>query len=318
MQQILEDWEESCRQDLRIPIDKLPWIIFYDRSFAWHVSPDRRLLPAQQRPTKHVLRFAGRSYRIHEVAHTGRMWVPGRDPIDLPRNAYTMPYANSAKAFLVIGTPEFLAGEYGDEARSKQFRDLWRGFAMHELTHTRQFPQLIPILERLQKQYRLPESIDDDLIETTFSRNSEFKRLYDEALGHLMAATLAPDNGTARERTRAALQVIRSWQQRFFAGEYEGWGEVEEAFLCMEGAGQWAHYRHALRMAPPGQPWRQTVFALAVATDSWSQNLGIGLFLLIDRFVPSWRERYFSKSSPPPSPLSVLEAAILEPPRTER
>lgn len=86
---------------------------------------------------------------------------------------------------------------------------------------------------------------------------------------------------------------------------------MEEAFPLMEeGMGRGVHHRHALRVAPAGQPWMETMGALASVTDSWSQNLGNGLFLLIERFVQRWSDRYFSESSPPPSPLAVLAAAI--------
>lgn len=68
---------------------------------------------------------------------------------------------------------------------------------MHEMAHTRQFPQLMPLLDRLQKRYRMPERIDDDLIQTTFSGDAAFRKLYEEALGHLRAATVATDDGAA-------------------------------------------------------------------------------------------------------------------------
>ena len=102
---------------------------------------------------------------------------------------------------------------------------------------------------------------------------------------------------------------MRAWQKRFFTGEREGWAQMEESFLTLEGVGQWVLYKHALRSAPPGQPWQQTLIKVASHTDAWSQSLGLGLFLLIDRFAPGWRAEYFS-TSPPPSPLAVLESAI--------
>jgi hypothetical protein len=312
LQGILNDWEQTCRQDLRISPEPLPWMILFDATRAWHLNADLKLLPKPQRATPYPVRFAGKSYRIYEVTHSGKLWVPDRPPIDLVPIAVAMPYSKGKKAYFVIGTPEFMVARKftGESAESSKFRNLLSGLAMHELAHTRQLPQLMPFFDALEKKPHMPESIDDNLVENTFSRNPEFKALFDKAAGHLQKAVLATDDDTlAKEETRQALELIKGWQRKFFTGTREGWAEMEDAFLTLEGTGQWVLYRNALRKAPPGQPWQQTLVDAASATDSWSQSLGLGLFLLIDRFVPGWSARYFS-NLPPPSPIAVLDSAV--------
>ena len=91
MRETLAGWETTCREDLHISPEPLPWIIFYDEVRAWHVHPDRKLLPPH-RPTKHSLRFAGRLYQIYELDNNGKLWVPGRDPLNLTPQGTAMPY----------------------------------------------------------------------------------------------------------------------------------------------------------------------------------------------------------------------------------
>jgi hypothetical protein len=48
---------------------------------------------------------------------------------------------------------------------------------------------------------------------------------------------------------------------------YEGWAEMEEAFLTLEGTGMFVQFQHAQRAAS-GQAWQQTLGVLMQRTDS--------------------------------------------------
>ena len=58
MPAVLDNWEAVCRRDLRIPAEPLPWIIFYDEDLAWHLQPERWLLPPHETSTE-SLRLTG-------------------------------------------------------------------------------------------------------------------------------------------------------------------------------------------------------------------------------------------------------------------
>ena len=309
MQRTLDAWEATCREDLHISPNPLPWVIFYDSTHAWHVKPEEKQLPPH-RQTKQVLVFAGHRYPIFELNHTKELWVPDREPLDLKARAVTMPYDRDTKAFFVLAVPGLVAKDAG-VARSKDLDDFFAGNAIHELVHTRQMIQLLPAVRQLRAQYKFPESIDDNLIQNIFGANDEFRKMYEEAGRHMTAALLATDNNARIENARKAVQVIRERQRRFFTGEYEGWGAMEEAWLTMEGAAMWAQFQHALRVAPRGEPWLETISKLSQRTDAWSQMEGLGLFLLIDRLDSAWQPRFFSTSAPP-SPLAFLEALLTQ------
>ena len=206
-----------------------------------------------------------------------------------------------------MATPDFIAKPVGTELTA-ELASFFSGAALHELAHTRQLPYLTPVFERLQSRYKFPESIDDTLIQTTFAANEEFRKMSDEAGKHITAAVLATDDGIARDNARKALRVMRARQQRFFSGQYEGWAEMEEAFLTLEGTGMFVQFQHA-RRAASSQAWQQTLGVLMQRTDSWSQTEGLALFLLIDRFDRKWPARFISNAAPP-SALGVLEELV--------
>jgi hypothetical protein len=64
----------------------------------------------------------------------------------------------------------------------------------------------------------------------------------------------------------------------------------------------------ALDHAPRGQDWKQTLISLAPFYHLWSQEEGMGLFLLIDRLTPAWRAQYFGLELP--SPFETLRVAL--------
>lgn len=312
MQSTLAAWEDTCRKDLRISPDPLPWIIFYDSTRAWHVSPDRKRMPPH-RKTRQALRFAGRRYPIFDITHTHELWVPGRNALTLKARAAAMPYDHDSKVFFVLAVPGLVAKEAGVPL-SKDLSEFFAGTALHELTHTRHMLQLMPAINQLQARYKFPASIDDNLIEGSFAMNAEFRSMYQEAGRKMSAALTATDHAVMRENARKALQLVRQRQQRFFTGEYEGWGAMEEIWLTLEGAAMWVQFQFARKMAPPGEPWLNTISKLAQRADAWSQMEGLGLFLLMDRFDTSWPARFFSQSVPP-SPLAFLETVLNSPPQ---
>ena len=258
------------------------------------------------------LRFAGRQYSVAEVAHEGAVWVPGRDPVKVAPVAVAMLYANDTKPYFIMGTAAFQQRALGTND-TDGFAKFSLGLALHELTHTRQLPQIMPAVKRLQSRYRFPEHLDDNVIQTAFERNEEFRGMHSEELKHFPGAVLAPDLDRAKAEAAEALKIVDQRRKRFFVGEYEGWAEMEDVFLALEGPAMWVQFQSALRTAPKGQSWMDTMATLAQRTDAWSQTEGLGLFLTIDRLSPGWQAKYFGAVVP--SPFETLRQAVASSPR---
>jgi hypothetical protein len=307
MQDTLARWEQACREDLRIPPQPLPWIVFFDESRAWHVSPEIKRLPPHRR-TRHSLRFSRARYRIYEVDNAGgALWLPDRNPIPIKAQGFAVPYDRDTKTLFLLAVPSLQAKAAG-VPWTADLAVFFAGSALHELAHTRQLPHIMPLLRQWQSRHKSPRSIDDNLIENTFSSHPEFVALRAEAGKHLTAAVLATEDAAAKAAARNALAAIRALHRRFFTGEYQGWNELEEIFLTLEGAAMMVQFQYSRRLAPQ-EDWRQTLGLLMQRSDSWSQSDGLALFLLIARFDPQWPARFFANAAPP-SPLAVLDQLL--------
>jgi hypothetical protein len=64
----------------------------------------------------------------------------------------------------------------------------------------------------------------------------------------------------------------------------------------------------AFDRAPRGQTQMQTLLSLSGFYGPWSQEEGMGLFLLIDRLDPEWKRRFFGSTLP--SPFETLRTAL--------
>ncbi len=309
MQGTLDAWQAACVDQLRLSPDPLPWIIVYDEQHAWHIHPDEQLLPAHEKASEH-LRFAGREYAIFEVENQGKLWVPGRKPIPIHPQAAAMVYDNETKPFFIVASLDF-EQRTQKVGPSEDFRKFFTSLTLHELTHTRQLPQTMPKIKRLQAKYKYPESLDDNLIETTFTKDAEFHRMVDEEKRHFSAAILAKDDATARVETNAALDVLADRQYRFYVGAYRGWSEMEDVFLGLEGSAMWVQFQSSLQLAPKGQSWLDTLIQLSQRTDAWSQSEGLAMFLLLDRFHPGWQSEFFGTEIP--DSVQVLRQAVGSP-----
>jgi hypothetical protein len=310
MQAVLDNWEAVCRRDLRIPAEPLPWIIFYDEDLAWHLQPETRLLPPHEIST-HSLRFTGKAYPLVRVAHqNGKVWVPDREPlpVDVAKPLATaMPYGNERNSFFIAPLPGLFHKLAGPN-QARNLNELFLGLTAHELTHTRHFVYAMAQISRLRLRYKLPEHLDDNMIQQEFGARDEYKRLYDEEGELLTKAILASDPDDVRRAAGQALLVSQKRKERFFVGGKDGYSDLEDIFLAMEGLAMWAQYRTARERAPSGEDWLKTFIALSERHDAWSQEEGLALLVLIERLAPGWHARFLAPDFP--SPFTVLQEAV--------
>ena len=307
LQKTADEWENTCRNELHIEPDMLPWIIFYDSVTAWHINPEITLLPAYKRLTS-TIRFAGVDYPLFQVNHNNKLWVPERDPIDVKTfMVTTIPVSDNKKTFFISPVPAFFHTIAPPD--QKIYLDLLlTGMNMHELTHTRQLPFVISQILQAQKNYKLPESIDDNSIERTFENNEAYKALFVKEKTHLWNAAMAANLDSCKRQLKIALDLATERQRTFFVQENEGYKKLDDIFLALEGSAMWAQYKTTRKYAPQGQSPEQTLYFLFQHGNSWSQEEGLALFLIIDKLVPGWQAQFFSKELP--SPFELLRKHV--------
>lgn len=296
IQKVLNNWHYVCLNELNIEVKTLPWIIFYDSSSAWHLNADESMLPPFEK-THDSVAFAGINYQLIRIAHTESVWVPDREPIPLTSFLIsTMPYAENRKAFFVAPLPSlFHKLTTPDQAPYLNF--LFLGTNIHELTHTRQLPFVLPQLLGIHNSDNR-KSLNDNTVEEEFSKNERYKELYSEESTHLWNAVFTDNEDSCRAEIERAIKLIEIRKREFFTGDNQGLGQADEIFLSLEGSAMWAQYRIMLKDTPnPNE--RELLSWIVQQGPAWSQERGLALFLLIDRFAPDWKDPFFEKELPP-------------------
>ena len=143
----------------------------------------------------------------------------------------------------------------------------------------------------------MPKSIDDDYLQSVFEDDAEYVAAYELEIALYQRAVAEADATAARESVREALAASDQRRGRHFRGDRAFFAEVEPLFLNMEGVASWVAYSV---VGHGGDP-------MAFSGRFWSQQEGLLLFLLLDRFDPEWKTRVFAADVP--DPFAMLRAA---------
>jgi len=307
VQRALDGWELVRRDALKVEPRPVPWILLYDASCQWELSPAGPPLVTGARILEARLTFAGAPLPVRATPHRGTVLLPNRLEIAIEVKASTMLYRNGRATFFVMAMPSVWRADR--RHASKPFLDEYlQGVFVHELTHTL---QLVPINRRLRRligRSDVPGQLTDDAIQTRFGGDRGFARAFERERDLFYRAALTRDASARRNLVRKALALTHQRHGAYFSGANEAYVEIEALFLTMEGAAQWAAYSLA-RTQSPGGP--DPVPAMNLVRDDrryWSQDLGLALFLLLDEMVPGWQERIFEPL--PASPFALLGSAL--------
>lgn len=175
---------------------------------------------------------------------------------------------------------------------------------LHEYSHARHAPALRQLFQAATSKYKLPDYFNDDSLQDHFKSDPAYVAVYEKEAALLYEAAAEPDAVKARHLAKQALDLMEARQKRWFTGTDAMWKPYDDLFLTMEGFGQWTAYA-----------WLSDPKGVGMTTDAarekmrgkrrwWSQEEGLGLFLVIDRFVPNWAEQAFG--SPPALGIDLL------------
>lgn len=305
IQMALDGWERVTDDILRLEASPLPWIVLFGRSCAWHLGPDEGLLP-EGRPLHSRFTFAGEPVLVRAIRHDSAVWLPNGSTIPVQGAAFTSLYESASgeqAPFFVLALPEVWREQFPEDPNLEA---QMLGVASHELVHTRHISHVARRVEELKGRYELPERIHDDLVEERFAEVPDFRDAHERETDLLYRAVSEPDPVHKRVLVRQALEVVRARQDKYFRGPDAAYRELEELFLNMEGVAVWAAFKLSqidvafdIGIEAPGADRRR---------NSWSQDQGLALFLLIDELVPNWRGRVLGPELA--SPFELLEEAV--------
>jgi hypothetical protein len=287
IQSALEDWDVASREFLELEAAPLPWMVFIDTACVWHVAADARgdaALAATLAPAGAPLRFAGGTVDVRGVAHGGTARLPGGQEVPAAPLSFAAPYGDEG-AFFVIGMPSVWMRD-PRHAADPGLGWLINAVFVHEMTHTRQVGPVYRRIDSLAARVPDPESLDDDVIQKRFDSIPGFRESVDAERDLLYRAAAEPDADARRRMIRDALATAADRRARWLSGGDGVYRELDDVFLNMEGAAQWAAYQVALRRAGPDADPREVLTRFRRGGRFWSQDLGLGWFLAADAYAP--------------------------------
>lgn len=238
------------------------------------------------------------------VAHDGKVALPDGQEIPAQVASFAAP-ATADMAMMVMALPSVWRA--GDVTSEMGLERLMFAVLAHEMTHTHQFIDYGPRLVALEAATGVGDEMTDDIIQDKFSSNAEFASAVLHERDLLFAVAAETDTAKARALAGDALASMTARRAKFLSGDAAAFGELEDVFLTMEGAGQFAGFSW-LTQSTGGGLDRSAALKGMQRGKRWSQDLGLALFLAIDRLTPASPREVFE--SPPRTALALLQAAV--------
>ena len=298
-------WQTVSRDSLSLKSAPLPWIVLFDETCVWHVNPDLPISTPQKAVdfAKTKLSFARKFVDVYGIAHEGNITLPDKRQISPQLMTFVSSYNGGKKNFLVSAMPSIW--QKAPHLKTEvNLNVLVRSVFVHEMTHANH-RNFFDALNRIEKQYAFSEGFDDDIVQNHFSKSEDFSKSYETERDLLYQALSETDIQRKRQLAKNAFDIMQARRQKFFVGNGTIYTQVENIFLTMEGAANWAAYR-----AAKAEGLSETDALKLICRDGkqWSQDEGLALFLLADSLLPAWQNKVFGKSAV--SIIDLLQKAL--------
>lgn len=304
MRTAFETWSKIRKDDWGLKDTGMPWLIFFDRTCVFQVNPEAAFLQKTAGAANGIEKkwIGAERFDVLAAPHSGKIALPESGEIPAALLSFAAPYGKSDRSFLIFALPPFwhdaphLKGE-------KNIDVLILSVFAHEMTHTNH-RNFFSRLDAIEKKYPHIKDLDDDVIQNTFGENEEFRKAFGRERDLLVQVIEAKDLRSRRSAAKEAYDAIIARRNKFFTGDKAGYAEIEDIFLTMEGAANWAGVQAAVKS---GMSETDAV-GLIRRGKRWSQDEGLELFLAVDLLLPNWQKRTFR--DPNASVVKMLGEAV--------
>jgi hypothetical protein len=293
----LEAWELTSRDILKLPDAPAPNIVFYDSACVYTTSAISA--PGATVVDGPALRGTKLSWRA--MAHDDSLTLPdgSRVPVQL------MSFMSNDKKtgpYFVMAAPGYWAQKgHADEGGLS-------GVFLHEFTHTRQLRGVGHLIGPIDSTWSYPEELDDDAVQRHFGSDSVYVAAYRAERDLFERAAAAATPGEARTLAKEGLAMIKRRHARWFNGTKAEFAILDDTFLSMEGAAQWAAAAWLAHPKGGGLTREAAVAKMLGKRRWWVQDEGLQIFLVVDRLVPGWPLLVFNE--PAMGTIALLERAV--------
>jgi hypothetical protein len=215
------------------------------------------------------------------------------DGDEMPAVVTSFANSNAGVNFFVMSTPSVWR-EGGMEGRGLGLETLMTAVLLHEGMHVAQIPTYGAQITELAEQYDLPESFNDDSIQERFESEAEFSASVAEEIELLFAAAAAPSDADVRRLAAQARALMQERHDRWFTGVDSYFRVAEDLWLVMEGSGQWAGYTWLTSHDGAAVSAELAMPAFGRRGRRWTQDQGLAIFLVIERFGGDWKKHIFA------------------------
>lgn len=276
-------WELTSREILRLPDAPPPTVVFYDSACVYTTS--------------------GATLALRAFAHDDSLTLPDSSRVPVQLMSFTS-FDRRTGPFFVMAAPSYWAqkghGTPDDSGPIAVF--------LHEFTHTRQLQGVRHVIGPIDSTWAYPEELNDDAVQTHFGADSAYVAAYLAERDLLYRAAAADSLAEARALAKEALAMIRSRHARWFRGDKAVFATVDDTFLSLEGAAQWAAAAWLAHPRGGGLAQDAAVAKMLGKRRWWVQDEGLAVFLVVDRLLPDWPQLVFS--DPSTGALGLLERAV--------
>jgi len=280
-------WSAVSRDALREAPIPLPWTVFFNESCAWHVKP---------------------GVPLEGIAHDGQVRLPDGQEIPARLMTFVATYDDKQTPFMVMAMPSIWRAD-PRHAAEPALPQLMRAVFAHEMTHARQAAGIGKRLDAVQRQYGLPDDLNDDIVQNRFADVPGFTAAYQAERDLLYKASREGDAVRRRALVAEAVVAMKARRAKYFTGNDAVFAEVEDIFLGMEGFGQFVASRSAML---DGMGGADAIEFVRRGRRFWSQDEGLAAFLVIDSLLPGWQQRVLDANLP--GVLQLLSDAAAEMP----
>ena len=300
-QSALDGWHHVSKDFLLLDPKPIPWVMLFDDVCTWHFAATADIPGAG--PAEVRLTYAGERVPASVLRHNGKVHLPNGTDIPAEIMAAAFHTQNRETTFFALATLD-LWRRHPQASQDPELERRLLSVVLHEIMHTRQLPYLALRVDDLGKRFEIPTPVNDDMVENRFKDVPGFPEAFSAERDLLYSAVAEADPIQRRTLIDQALGMARQRRERFFTGADRPYAELEELFLNMEGAAEWARFKY--HQAAPGNTMSdaEIIAFIRGKENSWSQEAGLALVLLLEKEVPGWQRQLLGPEMA--SPLKLL------------
>jgi hypothetical protein len=251
--------------------------------------------PPMSAPPAYVFYDSVCAYRSED----GRSWTgsPHRGEVKLPDGQGLPPQVASFAAagddgrpFMVMGLPTVWRSDGVSSEMGLEY--LMFAVFTHEMAHLLQFETYNTRIDVAARAMGMGDDLTDDIVQDRFGDDPVFAASIVQET-QLLFGALEGDRTQGLAKAREAVDLMAARRKKFFSGDREQLGTLEDIFLTMEGLGQFAGYSWLIDRRGGGLSPAMALPGTRRGGRHWSQDEGLAVFLVIDRFIPDWQARAF-------------------------